>query len=315
VIAIILVGGEGTRLRPLTIDRPKPMLPINGRPFLAHMLDRIAAAGVTEVVFSCGYLPDAIVAAFGDRHGSLDLSYALEPAPLDTAGAIRFAAEGRVDGPFLALNGDVLATAPLQGLIDRHRAAGARATITLTAVADPSRYGLVTCAEDGAVEAFLEKPRPDALPPGPGPYWINAGAYLLDTWFLDAVPYGVRRNIERDVFPNLVGKGLHAWRSDGYWNDIGTPETYLAANMHLSGGASVLADGVQVHDGAIIEGSVILERAAIGPGATVRDSVVGPDAVIGAGAVVEGGCIVGPGVAVPPRSHHSGGRLTAGDAA
>ena len=163
MIAVILVGGEGTRLRPLTLDRPKAMLPIGGRPFLAHMLERLAAAGVKRVVFSCGYLPDPIVAGFGDMYDGMALEYAVEPEPMDTAGAIRFAIEGRLDdGPFFALNGDVLMDAPLGELMAFHVTRGARATVTLTEVADPTRYGLVLTDDDGRVEAFVEKPEPGA---------------------------------------------------------------------------------------------------------------------------------------------------------
>ncbi len=242
MIAVILVGGEGTRLRPLTLDRPKAMLPIGDRPFLAHMLERLATAGVKRVVFSCGYLPDPIVAGFGDMYDGMALEYAVEPEPMDTAGAIRFAIEGRLDdAPFFALNGDVLMEASLGDLMAFHVTRGARATVTLTEVPDPTRYGLVLTDADGRVEAFVEKPEPGAEVTLEPPYWINAGAYVLDRWFLDTVPYMQRVNIEREVFPQLVGNGLYGWRCTGYWNDIGTPESYLAANMHVSGGDTVLA--------------------------------------------------------------------------
>ncbi len=297
MIAVILVGGEGTRLRPLTLDRPKAMLPIAGRPFLAHMLDRLASAGVKRVVFSCGYLPDPIVAAFGDLYGGMTLEYAVEPAPMDTAGAIRFAIEGRLDGtPFFALNGDVLMEASLADLMAFHITRGARATVTLTEVPDPTRYGLVLADDHGLVQAFVEKPEPDAAVTLEPPYWINAGAYVLDSWFLDAVPYMERVNIEREVFPTLVGRGLYAWRCAGYWNDIGTPESYLAANMHLTGGETVLGAGAAVREGATVDRSVVHEDAVIGPGAVVTDSVIGRGARVGARAQISGGSIVAAGV-------------------
>jgi mannose-1-phosphate guanylyltransferase len=310
VIAVILVGGEGTRLRPLTLDRPKAMLPIGDRPFLAHMLERLAAAGVARVVFSCGYLPDPIVAGFGDMYGGMKLDYAVEPAPMDTAGAIRFAIEGRLDdGPFFALNGDVLMDAPLDELMAFHITRGARATVTLTEVPDPSRYGLVLSDEDGKVEAFVEKPEPGAEVTLLPPYWINAGAYVLDSWFLDTVPYMERVNIEREVFPLLVRNGLYAWRSTGYWNDIGTPASYLAANMHVSGGATVLGPGASVGEGATVERSVVHEDAVIGPDAVVSDSVIGRGARIGARALISGGSIVAAGVEIADDATVAGERV------
>jgi len=299
VIAVILVGGEGTRLRPLTLDRPKAMLPIGGRPFLAHMLERLAAAGVKKVIFSCGYLPDPIVAGFGDQHDGMALEYAVEPEPMDTAGAIRFAIEGRLDGdPFFALNGDVLMEAQLGELMVFHRGRGARATVTLTEVADPSRYGLVLTDHEGAVTAFVEKPEPGAAVAVEPPFWINAGAYVLDDSFAEMVPYLERVNIERAVFPKLVGNGLYAWRCSGYWNDIGTPESYLAANMHISGGATVLGDDAVIGDGATVERSVVHEGAVIGEDAVVSDSVIGRHARVGARARISGRSVIAAGVAI-----------------
>ena len=299
MIAVVLVGGEGTRLRPLTLDRPKAMLPIGGRPFLAYMLERLAAADVTRVVFSCGYLPDPIVAGFGDAFDGMALEYAVEPAPMDTAGAIRFAIEGRLDdAPFFALNGDVLMEAPLGDLMAFHRVHGARATVTLTEVPDPTRYGLVLTDAEGRVEAFVEKPEVGAAVTLQPPYWINAGAYVLDRWFLDTVPYLQRVNIEREVFPLLVGHGLYAWRCAGYWNDIGTPESYLAANMHVSKGATVLGEGALVAEDATVDRSVVHEDAIIGAGAVVTDSVVGRGARIGARARISTGSIVAAGVQI-----------------
>jgi NDP-sugar pyrophosphorylase family protein len=310
VIAVILVGGEGTRLRPLTLDRPKAMLPIGGRPFLAHMLERLAAAGVKRVVFSCGYLPDPIVAGFGDLYDGMALEYAVEPAPMDTAGAIRFAIEGRLDdGPFFALNGDVLMDAPLAELMAFHITRGARATVTLTEVPDPSRYGLVLTDPEGMVEAFVEKPEPGAAVTLQPPYWINAGAYVLDSWFLDAVPYMQRVNIEREVFPLLVRNGLYAWRSTGYWNDIGTPESYLAANMHVSAGATVLGAGSAVGEGATVDRSVVHEDAVVGPGAVVTDSVIGRGARVGARARISNGSIVAAGVEIADDRSVAGERV------
>jgi len=278
VIAVVLVGGEGTRLRPLTLDRPKPMLPIAGRPFLVHFLDRLGAAGVERVILSCGYLPDAIREVVGDGlPGGPPVEYAIEPEPLGTAGAIRFAAEGRVgDEPFLALNGDVLADADLGAVVAGHRAAQASATIVLTPKDDPRRWGVVLTDGTGAVTAFLEKPEPSPELGDP-PYWINAGAYVLDPAVLDLIPAGRPVSIEREVFPQLVGKGLRAVRDHGYFNDIGTPASYLRAN----------------HD--VLDGTA---RTTIGGGADLV--TVAPDAAVDPAARLVGPCLVGPGASVGP---------------
>ena len=313
MIAVVLVGGEGTRLRPLTLDRPKPMLPIANRPFLAHLIERLAAAGVDRVIFSCGYLPEAISDALGSgADGGPTLEYVVEDEPLGTAGAIRHAAAGRVGHePFLALNGDVLSELDLRALRDLHVDRGARATIALTPVAEPSRYGLVLTTPDGAVEAFLEKPGPDALAGLDEPYHINAGAYVLDPAVLELIEPGRSVSIERDVFPGLVGRGLYAHATGGYWNDIGTPESYLAANQHVAarhepvGRAVVVAADARIEPGAELvppvligaqvaigagarvgDGSVIGEAVEIGPNAEVLASVVLERARIGAGARV-----------------------------
>ena len=182
----MLVGGEGTRLRPLTLERPKPVLPLLGRPLLAYVLERLAEAGVTRVIFGCGYLPDPIQACFGDRALGLELEYVVEPRPMGTAGGIRHAARGRVSETFLALNGDILADAPLADLVAAHRACAAVATIALTPVEDPSRYGLVRTDENGRVLGFVEKPEPAQIDTD----LINAGAYVLEAGVLDLIEDG-----------------------------------------------------------------------------------------------------------------------------
>ena len=299
MIAVVLVGGEGTRLRPLTLERPKPMLPIANRPFLAHLLDRIVAGGADEVILSCGYLPDPIVAAFGDSYRGARLTYVVEPEPLDTAGAIRYAADGRVGAEtFLALNGDILAAASLAELLAEHRRSGAQATLTLTQVDDPRRYGLVLTAPDGAVTAFLEKPGDDGVV-GDGPHWINAGLYALEPAVLDRIEPGKRVNIERVVFPALIGRGLQAWQAVGYWSDIGTPASYVAANVAVASGAlggevvsAVVALTASVDPSAVVDGgSVVGEGAVIAAHARVSGSVIDGGATVGAGAVVLGSAV------------------------
>ena len=292
MIAVVLVGGEGTRLRPLTLDEPKPVLPIGGVPFMSLLLDRLAAAGVTKVILSCGYLPERLRAGIGTPPPGVEVEVVVEDEPLGTAGAIRFAAAGRVDGPFLALNGDVLGDADFGALVAAHRAAGATASIGLTPVDDPTRFGVVVHDAEGNVERFVEKP-PTADGLGPAPWWVNAGAYVLDPSVLDMIPTGRMVSIEREVFPELVGQGLICVRSEGYWRDIGTLESFLTANAdavagrvhtRLDGSAdAVLVDpSADVADGAIVIGPVLIAAGArIGTGAEV-----GPDAVIGAGAIV-----------------------------
>ncbi len=286
--AVILVGGEGTRLRPLTLAQPKSMLPLVDRPFLAYPFQQLRRAGVDRVILSCGYLPDAIQATFGDDGGiwvdGLRIEYAVEPAPLDTAGAIRFAAAGRVTEAFLVLNGDVLSDFDLGSLVARHRATGARATIALTPVEDPSRYGLVRTAADGSVLGFLEKPKPEEIDTN----LINAGAYVLEPEVLDAIAPDRRVNIEREIFPALIGKGLYAHAMEGYWVDIGTPASYLAAHAHLLDSMGHVASDADVADDAELVGPVW-----IGPGARVASGArIGPWASVGAGVVVGEGSVV-----------------------
>jgi mannose-1-phosphate guanylyltransferase len=318
--AVVLVGGEGTRLRPLTLERPKPVLPLLGRPLLAYVLERLAEAGVTRVIFGCGYLPDPIQACFGERALGVALEYVVEPRPLGTAGGIRHAARGRVSETFLALNGDVLADAPLADLVALHRECSAVATIALARVADPSRYGLVRTAADGGVLGFLEKPEPEEIDTD----LINAGAYVLEPSVLDGVEDGRAVSIERETFPSLVGAGLFALPQSGYWSDVGTPESYIAAHHDLLAGRirsqlvgqpsegrwidehadcspdAVLDSPCQVAAGAMVAagarigaGSSVAADAQIEARADLRGSVVLERASVGEGAIVED-AIIGP---------------------
>jgi mannose-1-phosphate guanylyltransferase len=284
VDAVVLVGGEGTRLRPLTLERPKPVLPLLGRPLLTYVLERLAEAGVTRVIFGCGYLPDPIQACFGQRELGLELEYVVEPRPMGTAGGIRHAARGRVSETFLALNGDILADAPLADLVAAHRAHGAVATIALTPVADPSRYGLVRTGADGLVLGFLEKPDPAEIDTD----LINAGAYVLEPGVLDLVEDGRAVSIERETFPALVGAGLCALAQTGYWSDVGTPESYIAAHHDLLYGR--IRSGLP---GLVVEGSWIDEGATVSP-----EAVVESPCQIAAGATIEAGALVGAGSSV-----------------
>lgn len=309
--AIVLVGGEGTRLRPLTSDVPKPAVTLVDRPFLAYAIEWLAAHGVTEVVLACGFLPDVLRAAMeGHEPGGVTITYVAEPEPLGTAGAIRFAADAlgdRLDDRFFALNGDVLADLDLSALLRVHAERGASGTIGLHPVEDSSAYGLVRCDEEGRVREFLEKTG-EAVPGE-----INAGAYVLERSVLDLIPAGQAVSIEREVFPRLVGEGLGALLLDGYWMDIGTPERYLQASWDiLEGGVetrveptapglfvgpgaeiaaeadvgprAVAAAGCRVEPGAAVRDSVLLDGCLVGRDALVRDSILAPGARVEPGA-------------------------------
>jgi mannose-1-phosphate guanylyltransferase len=291
VDAVVLVGGEGTRLRPLTLERPKPVLPLLGRPLLAYVLERLAEGGVTRVIFGCGYLPDPIQACFGERALGLALEYVVEPRPMGTAGGIRHAARGRVSETFLALNGDILADAPLAALVLAHRERGAAATIALTPVADPSRYGLVRTDEDGRVLGFLEKPAPEEIDTD----LINAGAYVLEPSVLDLIEDGRAVSIERETFPALVGAGLFALAQDGYFSDVGTPESYIAAHHDLLAGRirsqlpGLTVGGRWIDDGATVSADAVFEAPChIASGVTVgAGALVGAGSSVAAGAQIE----------------------------
>lgn len=329
--AVVLVGGEGTRLRPLTFTTPKPLLPIVNRPFLERQLAWMAASGVDEVVLSLGYLPDAFRAHFpDDRFGDLRLRYAVEDEPLGTAGAIRFAAEtAGIDERFVVCNGDVLTALSLTDLVRFHDERGAESSIHLVRVADPSAFGVVPTFPDGEVKAFVEKP-----PPGQAPTdWINAGTYVLEPSVLERIPADMNVSIERETFPRMLdGRGaLYALERDVYWLDIGTPDKYRAAHLDVLGGAvglppasdAVETDpGIWVQPGAVIDASTRLvppvlvgADSAVGPGVFLARSVVGAGCVVGYGARVEGSvlldrsdvgraaevvdCVLGPGASVP----------------
>lgn len=308
--AVVLVGGEGTRLRPLTSDVPKPAVTLVDRPFLAYAIEWLAAHGVTEVVLACGFLPEVLREALGDeeRHAGVTITYVAEPEPLGTAGAIRFAAEAlgdRLEDRFLALNGDVLADLDLTALVRAHEERGARATIALHPVEDSSAYGLVRCDEEGQVKEFLEKTGESA------PGEINAGAYVLDRSVLDLVPAGQAVSIEREVFPRLVGEGLCALLLDGYWMDIGTPERYLQASWDILEGrvrteveptspGRLIAPGAEVSAEAKLGSrAVISPGCRVGAGAEISESVLLDGCTIGEGARVEAS-ILAPGVEVAP---------------
>ncbi len=323
--AIVLVGGEGTRLRPLTSDVPKPALTLVDRPFLAYMIEWLGSHGVTEAVLACGFLPDVLQEALGEgEHAGVKLTYVTEPDRRGTAGAIRFAADALgddLDERFLALNGDVLTDLDLTALMNAHREREARATIALYPVEDSAAYGLVSVDGEGGVTEFVEKTG-EAVPGE-----INAGAYFLERSVLDLIPPEREVSIEREVFPRLVGDGLGALRLDGYWMDIGTPERYLQASWDiledrvttrvrptapglLIGAGTEIADGASVGPravvspgcgiatGAQVRDSILLDGCEIGAGATVSGSVLAAGVTVAAGAELAG-AVIGQGERVP----------------
>jgi mannose-1-phosphate guanylyltransferase len=331
--AVVLVGGFGTRLRPLTLSTPKQMLPVAGRPMIEDVLEHLSRHGVDEVVLSLGYKPDAFLAAYPDAAcAGVRLVYAVEPEPLDTAGAIAFAARhAGIDERFVVVNGDVLTDLDLSALVAFHDRAGAEGTIALTKVDDPSQFGVVPTDADGRVLAFVEKPPRDEAPTD----LINAGFYVLEAAFLERVPAGCRVNIERETFPAMVAEGTLYARSDpAYWLDVGTPERLLQASLDVLAGVrasapvegalvcgagavddgavvirSVVGDGAHVQAGARVEDSVLLPGAVVEAGAVVRRSIVGAGAVVAAGSSVLDLTVLGDGVRTTPGETLTGARV------
>jgi mannose-1-phosphate guanylyltransferase len=295
--AVILVGGQGTRLRPLTDRVRKDMLPLVDRPLLAYTFEHLARHGVGRAIVSCGYLPDQIESSFGTQHDGMLLEYAVEDEPLGTGGAIGFAGR-ELDASFFALNGDSLREADLGELVAFHRSTGARATILLTPVADPSRYGLVRTSPDGRVETFLEKPRPEEIDTD----LINAGLYVLEPEVLELVPEGRAVSIEREVFPTLAAEGsVYGIALPGYWLDVGTPESYLQAHRDVlerifstQVGEALGADFTLVDETADVHPAAkLVPPVYVGPGAVVEERArLGSLAVLGTGARLERGGVV-----------------------
>lgn len=294
--AVILVGGEGTRLRPLTSTVPKPVVPLVDRPFISFMLDWLGRHGIDDVIMSCGFLATSVRNVLGDGSGlGIRLRFVEEPDPRGTAGALKFA-EPMLDERFLMLNGDVLTDIDLSAQIAQHEATGAKATLALVPVADPSAYGLVHLNDDRSVHDFVEKPSPDVIDTN----LISAGAYVLDREILELVPPDVNVSIEREVWPRLIGNGLYGFPSESYWLDIGSPERYLQGTFDIIEGnvstpvAERLGDDwLAIDDGASVDGRVVppavLERGVrIAAGAHVGSLVVlGEGVTVGAGTTVE----------------------------
>jgi mannose-1-phosphate guanylyltransferase len=293
VQAVVLVGGEGTRLRPLTLQTPKPMIPVMNVAFLERTLIRLKEAGIDDVILPAGYLPDAITSAFGDgsRLG-LRVRYVIEETPLGTAGALKNI-EQFITGPFFVLNGDVLTSLDLRAMLANHERKGGVASLHLITVDDPSAFGCVVHDADGLISAFVEKPKREEAPTND----VNAGTYLLDRSVLDAIPAGRAVSIERETFPALIaaGKKLYAYTTADYWIDLGRPEAYLGAHRHVFDGAMPL--GLQPNsDGPGAKG--VPPSAIIPPVFVGRNVRVAPDAKIGPYTVLGDDCEVGSGAVV-----------------
>jgi mannose-1-phosphate guanylyltransferase len=332
--SIILVGGKGTRLRPLTFETPKQMLPLVGTPMIETVLESLASHGVTEAVLSLGYLPESFIQAYPSNIiAGVKVTYAVEPEPLDTAGAIRFAAEfAGIDETFLVVNGDVLTELNVTRLLEFHRARGAEATIALHPVEDPSRFGVVPTTPEGKVIDFVEKPPREEAPTN----LINAGTYVFEPSVLSRIAPLGRVSVERETFPVLAGEGvLYALADENYWLDTGTPQAFIQANVDLLKGREHvhefvgITDGSWVHPSAtvdptatiinsvidrdcIVSHNVILTEAILMPGAIVQpdtqisSSIIGPGAVVGSSSVLGAICVVGANEHVAPNSELSG---------
>jgi NDP-sugar pyrophosphorylase family protein len=309
--AVLLAGGQGTRLRPLTLNTPKPVVPVFGRAFLRYQIDRILQVPeIDEVILSLNYQPGRVEEVVGDRSDiGIRIPYVVEPTPLGTAGGIKFASRG-VSDTIAVFNGDVLTEIDLAAVIARHRERRATATIVLTPIDNPAAYGLVETGVRGDVQRFIEKPDPAQITTN----LINAGIYILEPSTFDRIPDGVPCSIEREYFPSLVTRGetFIAYRYDGYWIDIGTPAKYAQVHRDILEGRfhalpfdrpgtprlSVAPD-VTVGAGATIEAPAFIDAGvSIAEGATVGpNAVIGRGCRLGAGSVVTGS-VVWPGTCI-----------------
>ena len=305
--AVLLAGGFGTRLRPLTVNTPKPIVPIFDRPFLYHQIDVLRRLPeIDEVILSLNYQPDRIREEVGDGAGAgLPIRYVVEPDPRGTGGAIKYS-EPHLDGTTVVFNGDVLTDIDLPALVELHRDRRARATIVLTPVDDPASYGLVETARDGRVLRFVEKPEPEQIRCNT----INAGIYVLEPETFDRIPPDTKYSIERSYFPSLVERGetFIAHIERGYWRDIGTPASYRQAHRDIlegrcsaapfadaAPGERVVADGAAIEDGAALEGPCF-----VAPGATVRRGArIGAGSVVGGSVVIEADAFIGGAILWP----------------
>jgi mannose-1-phosphate guanylyltransferase len=317
--AVILAGGFGTRLRPLTNTRPKPLLPILGRAMIDHVVLSMPDE-VDRVVLAVNYMADAVRDHLGRTDLGVEVTVVEEDEPLGTGGAFRNALGEVRSDTFIGLNGDIVSSLDYSALVAEQRARGGIGTIALWEVDDPSRYGVVELDESDRIVSFIEKPAPGESPSD----LINAGAYALRTEILDLIEPGVPTSIEREVFPRVLDQGLHGHRFTGFWVDAGTPQAYLEAHRELldripqdwddadvhstaqvlgpsmlamgvtvGAGAVVgpyatLGEGVHVAEGARVEDSVLHPGAMVGPGGRVRESILGEGAMVGRDEAIDG---------------------------
>ena len=290
--AVILVGGEGTRLRPLTCNTPKAIVPILNRPFLEHLLLYLREHGVKDVILAMGYLPDPVQSCLGDGSQlGVGITYVTEKSPLGTAGAVKHA-ESFIDGPFIVLNGDVITEIDLTDMINQHQTIRPKVSLALTPVEDPTAFGVVNTDARNIVKRFLEKPSRDKVTSN----MINAGIYILEPEVLALIPDSTRFMFEHDVFPALIERDelILGYPSDAYWIDIGTPGKYLEVNHHLlqrwDDGGVRLEGKNQIHPTAHIAGPVLIgDECVISTGATIKGpAVLGPQCRIGKDAVIDG---------------------------
>src|SRR3954454_915196 len=330
--ALILAGGKGTRLRPLTVYTPKPIVPICNRPFLLYQIDTLRRAGVTDITLSLSYQPEKIEQLLGDGSNfGVNLKYTVEPQPMGTAGAYKFA-EDVIREPTVVFNGDILTDLDLKAVLRQHKERKATATIVLTPVEDPSMYGVVETDEEGRVLSFLEKPKPEET----SCRNINAGTYVLEPGVLDLIPKGENYSFEYGLFPNLLQKGEPFFAhipQRTYWLDIGTPARYLQAHHDMLASRltrfhvnhrgnfdsathseidelsmiaddctikpgvqiinSVLGKGCYIEERARIENSVIWSHTRVGALAQVTDAIVGRGCHVGRSSIVGSGAVLG----------------------
>ncbi|WP_057139972.1 mannose-1-phosphate guanylyltransferase [Mycobacterium tuberculosis] len=312
VDAVVLVGGKGTRLRPLTLSAPKPMLPTAGLSFLTHLLSRIAAAGIEHVILGTSYKPAVFEAEFGDGSAlGLQIEYVTEEHPLGTGGGIANVAGKLRNDTAMVFNGDVLSGADLAQLLDFHRSNRADVTLQLVRVGDPRAFGCVPTDEEDRVVAFLEKTE------DPPTDQINAGCYVFERNVIDRIPQGREVSVEREVFPALLADGdckIYGYVDASYWRDMGTPEDFVRGSADLVRGIApspalrghrgeqLVHDGAAVSPGALLIGGTVVGRGAeIGPGTRLDGAVIFDGVRVEAGCVIERS-IIGFGARIGPRA-------------
>lgn len=312
VDAVVLVGGKGTRLRPLTLSAPKPMLPTAGLPFLTHLLSRIAAAGIEHVILGTSYKPAVFEAEFGDGSAlGLQIEYVTEEHPLGTGGGIANVVGKLRNDTAMVFNGDVLSGADLAQLLDFHRSNRADVTLQLVRVGDPRAFGCVPTDEEDRVVAFLEKTE------DPPTDQINAGCYVFERNVIDRIPQGREVSVEREVFPALLADGdckIYGYVDASYWRDMGTPEDFVRGSADLVRGIApspalrghrgeqLVHDGAAVSPGALLIGGTVVGRGAeIGPGTRLDGAVIFDGVRVEAGCVIERS-IIGFGARIGPRA-------------